>query len=78
MMTKERFKELMDGFPHCAQRGAQRHGGKSKRAIPDEPLAIVMAMAATRDQKRYIRAYKCDIPSPVLGKHWHLSSQRRR
>lgn len=75
-MTKQRFDELMDSFPHCAQRGLRRHGGKTKRAIPDRPLAEVMARLATVEQGRFVRAYRCDFVSPAIGEHWHLTTRR--
>lgn len=64
----QKLTELLTTLPRCAQRARRAHGGGSKLAIPDERLARALAEYLSA------RPYRCTLPAPAIGEHWHLSS----
>lgn len=56
-------------LPRCAERS--RRSGNSKIAIPDARTAMAMAIYLGQ------RAYRCELPAPAIGPHWHMSTRSR-
>lgn len=71
------FAPTLATLPRCAQRAARTHGGDSKVAFPYAGAAKEYARLRTAAGKP-TRAYLCDLPSPAIGEHWHLSTGKRR
>lgn len=71
-MSRQRIAELGATLPRCAQRARQTHGGGSKLAIPDERTAQAMAGFLG------VRFYRCQLPAPAIGEHWHVSTSKKR
>lgn len=71
-MSNQVIAELSRTLPRCAQRAAARHGGGSKMAITDERTAQDMA------EFLGARSYPCPLPAPAIGKHWHVSTTKKR
>jgi len=73
--SRKQFDEIMRGFPRCA---ATSHVGGSKVAlICGEALAGRLAVFLTKNGKRS-HFYRCKLPAPAIGPHYHLASGRRR
>jgi hypothetical protein len=71
-MTRALIDELTTRLPRCAQRARKSHGGGSKLAITDERLAERMAGFLG------VRFYRCQLPAPAIGEHWHMSTSRKK
>lgn len=71
-MSQELIEELSAQLPRCAQRARASHGGGSKLAITDERLAERMAGFLG------VRFYRCQLPAPAIGEHWHMSTSKKR
>lgn len=71
------FAPVLATLPRCAQRAARTRGGDSKVAFPYAGAAKEYARLRTASGKP-TRAYLCDLPSPAIGEHWHLSTGKRR
>jgi hypothetical protein len=67
-----RIAELSRSLPRCAQRSRAHHGGDSKVAWPTGALADEVA--------RFLggSAYRCKLPAPAIGEHWHLTTKKKR
>lgn len=72
VMTDELFAHLSETLPRCAQRARLFHGGNSKVAISERRVAEAMAKHIGQ------RVFRCDLPAPAIGPHFHLSSGRKR
>lgn len=72
VMTDELFAHLSETLPRCAQRARFFHGGNSKVAISERRIAEAMAKHVGQ------RVFRCDLPAPAIGPHFHLSSGLRR
>lgn len=68
-MSTHRIEHLGRTLPRCAQRASARRGGGSKLALPSEWMAMEMA--------RFLGVgfYRCRLPAPAIGTHWHLRSK---
>ena len=71
-MSRTVIAELSEKLPRCAQRARASHGGGTKLALPDERTA--QAMAAFLG----VRFYRCQLPAPAIGEHWHVSTSKKR
>lgn len=71
-LTQRELDELAMTLPRCAQRAAADRGGNSKVAWPSAELAGQMARMLGQ------RAYLCSLPAPAIGKHWHVSTGKKR
>jgi hypothetical protein len=71
-MSRDRIAELSRSLPRCAQRSRAHHGGDSKVAWPTGALADEVA--------RFLggSAYRCKLPAPAIGEHWHLTTKKKR
>ncbi len=72
VMTDGLFAHLSETLPRCAQRARFFHGGNSKVAISERRVAEAMAKHVGQ------RVFRCDLPAPAIGPHYHLSSGRKR
>lgn len=71
-MSKARLDELGRTLPRCAQRSRGIHGGNSKLAMTDERTAQEVAAFLGA------HAYRCLLPAPAIGEHWHVSTSKKR
>lgn len=71
-ITRERVAELSRDLPRCAQRALAHHGGNSKVAWPNAGVAAQVARCLGGS------AYRCQLPAPAIGEHWHVTSRKRR
>lgn len=71
-LTAERFAELSARLPRCAQRANAQRGGGSKLALTDQRMAERVGAFLKK------RIYKCRLPSPAIGEHWHIATGKRR
>lgn len=71
-MDAETLERLGRDLPRCAQRARASHGGGSKLALPSAGLAWRVA--------EYLggKSYRCTLPAPAIGEHWHVTTERRR
>jgi hypothetical protein len=70
--TREQVARLSQQMPRCAQRARARHGGDSKVAWPTQRLAFEVA-SVTGGQ-----VYRCQLPAPAIGEHWHITTRKKR
>jgi hypothetical protein len=70
-LSRERVRGLAAQLPRCAQRAREVHGGDSKVAWPTQGLAwrVADALKAT--------VYKCPLPAPAIGDHWHVTTRKK-
>lgn len=71
-MSRDRIAELSRDLPRCAQRARSFHGGNSKVAWPNARVAGQVAEFLGGS------AYQCQLPAPAIGKHWHVTSKKRK
>lgn len=71
-MTREVIDRLSRELPRCAARASAQHGGNSKLAFPNAGLA---RRAAEFTGSHH---YKCPLPAPAIGEHWHISTKGKR
>lgn len=71
-LTRHELAELATTLPRCAQRAHIDRGGNSKVAWPSADLAGQMARALG------VRAYPCRLPAPAIGKHWHVTTTKKK
>lgn len=68
----QQMAEIARGLPRCAQRAGADRGGNSKVAWPSRELAHRAAELSKG------RAYRCTLPSPAIGEHWHHTTTVKR
>lgn len=71
-MSVSRIAELAAGMPRCAQRARANHGGDSKVAWTSQHLATRVAVFLGHT------VYRCQLPAPAIGQHWHTSTKKKR
>lgn len=71
-LTGAQVAVLAMEMPRCAQRAKASHGGETKVAWPSAAMAQRVADALRQD------AYRCDLPAPAIGEHWHTATARKR
>lgn len=71
-MSAALIAEMSRGLPRCAQRSRAGHGGDSKVAWPGGPIAVEVAQFTGG------RAYRCTLPAPAIGEHWHVTTTKKR
>jgi len=71
-LTREQVAGLAAQLPRCAQRAKALHGGDSKAAWPSQGLAHRAAEALGQS------VYECKLPAPALGRHWHLTTRKKK
>lgn len=72
VLTREEIVRMSQELPRCAQRSREYHGGTSKAAWPTQDLAYQAAKQFGGS------AYKCPLPAPAIGKHWHVTNKRKK
>lgn len=64
----------MRSYPRCAN--TSKHGN-SKRAIPHLDLAEAFVQFL-RTLKPATHLYRCELPAPAIGEHYHISTRKKR
>lgn len=59
-------------LPKCAQRARSRRGGDFKVAWTDHVQAVKVAVFLGQV------VYECQLPAPAIGRHWHLSTKKKK
>lgn len=71
-LTRDRIAGMAAKLPRCAQRSRANHGGNSKVAWPNAGVAGQVAGFVGGS------AYRCQLPAPAIGEHWHVTSKKKR
>lgn len=59
-------------MPRCVERARKSHGGSTKVAWPSAAMAERVAAALGQS------AYRCKLPAPAIGDHWHTTTVKKR
>lgn len=69
-LTREQLFMLMERLPKCVARANSSRGGDFKVALPSRDFAHAVSMFIGTDY------YKCTIPFPAFGEHWHMKTKK--